>query len=1156
MLKKLMTLLMVLMFLTGCMTLHADEPEDSGGELLFTETDEEDNTPFVYNNQNDYSDDNTIVDHQEEPSSNEEIQDDDSSLDTDVVPDNTKQDLTDIFQVEFLENEIIRADDTVYVFDESVEIDGVVINVSAEEGVFPANSILSVVKVELKDEENIFEEDIPQLNTISEKPTDEESIEDTITEDLVEEQTENVEESLIEDSSEESTQLEEVLNREIDNETVQQIEAAVDDVRDEEKKVAVSYTYDIKVLDKDGNELQPNGKVSVKFSLAEKMQDVLDVDVYHIDDEMNVDVLDSNISKNEEVEELNTDVVVETESFSYYTVEFTYGNLQYVMDGDTTVLLSDILDYLGITGEVDSVEVSDDNLFYAYQEDGIWYVHANHAFTSEEWMKVTIDDIEFEYDIIVTDATTVNITLNANGGTLSTGGTTKTVSATISGSTTTYYSHTENIDDTGLKSSDYGNNWTNSNIRGSGRTSASSDAHVITISGASSLTVDLYFNGESTSYDWVSVWAGNYPSYTASDYNSTGKVTTAMGAPNNTNKYGGKSMSGVTFGTYTVNGNTLTNMGHIQLTIPNNSVTFAFKSDSSGAGGTGYGYGYYAIVKETPSATWTTDFTGTVSRSGYIFKGWNTNSSGTGTHYDDFHNCLTSTTLYAEWETPAVFPSGTFYIEAIENTTIALTKVGSPTVGTAKYSVGTLNNGVTYDYGTPINLIAGQKCYFTITSTTFNFTSSNYLKFTSTGKINVGGNLSSLIGGQTSLPRNYCFYGLFENCTTLINASALNFGSITNFNSNTYVFYSMFSGCTSLTTAPALPVTTLSKFCYYYMFYGCTSLTAAPALPATTLANYCYSYMFSGCTSLTTAPALPATTLADYCYQGMFHGCTSLATAPALPATTLSIYCYQSMFYGTSLTTAPALPATTLVSYCYQNMFSGCTSLTTAPALPATTLADNCYKSMFWGCTSLTTAPALPATTLAGSCYESMFRSCTSLTVPPALPALTLAKNCYSSMFRGCTKIKLSQNKTGQYQIPYRIPSGDATGTGEIKTMDYMFSETGGTFTGTPSINTTYYLPAPMSYTLTIPTSINRNTTSTLDIGYEISGGNVAISVSSANSWKFKNGSSVINYNLSKTSWTINEGTGTDSVNINVTGVPTAKGAHTDTLTFTYGEAS
>ena len=93
---------------------------------------------------------------------------------------------------------------------------------------------------------------------------------------------------------------------------------------------------------------------------------------------------------------------------------------------------------------------------------------------------------------------------------------------------------------------------------------------------------------------------------------------------------------------------------------------------------------------------------------------------------------------------------------------------------------------------------------------------------------------------------------------------------------------------------------TLIDSAFYGLFEYCTSLVQAPALPATTLTNGCYESMFTGCTSLTTAPALPATTLARACYQSMFEGCTSLIQAPELPATTLSYHCYYSMFNGCS----------------------------------------------------------------------------------------------------------------------------------------------------------------------------------------------------------------------------------------------------------------
>ncbi len=234
-----------------------------------------------------------------------------------------------------------------------------------------------------------------------------------------------------------------------------------------------------------------------------------------------------------------------------------------------------------------------------------------------------------------------------------------------------------------------------------------------------------------------------------------------------------------------------------------------------------------------------------------------------------------------------------------------------------------------------------------------------YSTFKMTGKVAASGSIMSLIDGvgiSTEVPGNYCFYKLFQ-------------------------------GCTSLTQAPELPATTLAYSCYRDMFDFCTSLTQAPKLPATTLAEACYFGMFASCTSLTQAPELPATTLPttsnveNGCYSLMFLGCTSLTQAPELPATTLAEGCYADMFYGcTSLTQAPKLPATTLADFCYFDMFSGCTSLTQAPELPATTLTDFCYDGMFKGCASLTQAPELPAKEFLGKySYSRMFFGCTSL---------------------------------------------------------------------------------------------------------------------------------------------------------------------------------
>ena len=177
-------------------------------------------------------------------------------------------------------------------------------------------------------------------------------------------------------------------------------------------------------------------------------------------------------------------------------------------------------------------------------------------------------------------------------------------------------SRTQNIDATGKKISDYGGSWKNNNIVGADRESGGySTAHVVTIPGASEVTVEVYFNGENTSYDWVSIWSGSYPSYTAqSNYNASNIIASKLG--------------GRQTGTYILNGNLLSAMGYEKYTVPGDTVTFSFKSDGSGAG---QGYGYYAIVSgfsaKTACERKSGDYITPNDRENAGFIGWNTSSS-------------------------------------------------------------------------------------------------------------------------------------------------------------------------------------------------------------------------------------------------------------------------------------------------------------------------------------------------------------------------------------------------------------------------------------------------------------------------------------------------------------------------------------------------
>ena len=185
---------------------------------------------------------------------------------------------------------------------------------------------------------------------------------------------------------------------------VKKVEEAVEEERREDVKVATSYTFDIKLLDKAGNEIQPaDGKtVNVSFKLAEVADQNLSTDVYHFSEEGN-----DYTAELLEVSEKGTEATVETTGFSYYTVEFTYNNLQYVLNGDESIPLSTILNTVGLTGEVTAAEVSNDSLFTVSNNNGQLVVTALQAFTSTEWMKVTINDVV--YEIVVTDAISYNL---------------------------------------------------------------------------------------------------------------------------------------------------------------------------------------------------------------------------------------------------------------------------------------------------------------------------------------------------------------------------------------------------------------------------------------------------------------------------------------------------------------------------------------------------------------------------------------------------------------------------------------------------------------------------------------------------------------------------------------------------------------------------
>lgn len=127
-------------------------------------------------------------------------------------------------------------------------------------------------------------------------------------------------------------------------EQYQEVEKKIQEkVAEEEKEVAGFLAYDITFVDKDGNEMEPNGKVkvSMNYKKAELPQGVVEkeatdaeVTVLHLEEDENGEVkqvVDMGAEQKANVDTLTTtegakvqNVEVETESFSVFTITWTF----------------------------------------------------------------------------------------------------------------------------------------------------------------------------------------------------------------------------------------------------------------------------------------------------------------------------------------------------------------------------------------------------------------------------------------------------------------------------------------------------------------------------------------------------------------------------------------------------------------------------------------------------------------------------------------------------------------------------------------------------------------------------------------------------------------------------------------------------------------
>ena len=650
------------------------------------------------------------------------------------------------------------------------------------------------------------------------------------------------------------------------------------------------------------------------------------------------------------------------------------------------------------------------------------------------------------------------------------------------------YSHTSNVDDTGRKTANYGNSWTNANITGTDRGSTSS-AHVITIPGAATLNIELYYNGESVSYDWASVWTGSHPTYTAtSNATSEGCVTTANGAPNNNNKFGGSQS-----GTYTVNGNSLTSMGHTTLTIQGNTVTFGFKSDSSGVG---QGYGYYAIVtgydsngdiiQEPKMNIRSGEYKEPTGIDNKTFKSWNTIPDGSGMDYtfDTISEIYEATELYAQYYDPftVVFHSSsqsTFEDGSDTNTVhYKFQKTGSDfnTViydGTVLTPVNYVDDGVPYKFsawydnpdltGTPVNvndLTTDIDLYAAyeedvITKGTFGCP----WVITGSGELIIGkdGQECTLANAETMFSSSWPWYNYRSQIKsartrgTVLSSS----GSLTN----------MFYGQSANKSIDLTGFDTSNATNFSEMFNANTSLTSLNLGDKFDTSNGTdFHYMFRNCSklaSLDLGDKFDTSNGTDFSY--MFYDCFDLASLDlgdsfdTSNGTNFSYMFYYSGIHTVDFSLNLGSKFDTSNGTDFSYMFGWCETLTqldlgnkfdTSNGTDFSYMFYNCYDlnsldlgdkfntskgtnfgSMFQGCNALTSLDLGDKfDTSNGKTFSGMFQNCNALTSLDLGDKFDTSNGTsFSSMFSQC-KAMTSLNL------------GDKFDTSNGKYFDYMFS--------------------------------------------------------------------------------------------------------------------
>ncbi|MBQ8080330.1 MAG: hypothetical protein IJ240_00355, partial [Clostridia bacterium] len=190
-----------------------------------------------------------------------------------------------------------------------------------------------------------------------------------------------------------------------------------DAVSEDNLEIQRCFVVDITFYDADGNEIEPLAPVSVKMSMAARMDDQQEALVAHMDDAGAVELMEQTeaaesdgsrvamsveIGAAEQIEaQGETSVRFDADGFSMYalmlaqyTVDFHWGDYTYSIEGESGILLSALFEKLGVTeisvADVQAATFSDETLVKVEQQAGDWLLSSLAPFDTEETLTLTL----------------------------------------------------------------------------------------------------------------------------------------------------------------------------------------------------------------------------------------------------------------------------------------------------------------------------------------------------------------------------------------------------------------------------------------------------------------------------------------------------------------------------------------------------------------------------------------------------------------------------------------------------------------------------------------------------------------------------------------------------------------------------------------------